>query len=159
MSGTLDVLLPREASNDYRSGKVVLSGYGLLIAVMLFRSTVHFLAPDSGVNSIASIIVFEGDPDPNNLIYLFSANGGTEQMLWVLLYGAVLWRYRNLIPLMFAFLVVESCFGFVVGALHPLDPIYFERTPPGKLAALPKLAFAVIMTFLAVWNAKSPRTP
>ena len=33
-----------------------------------------------------------------------------------MLYGLVLWRYRNLIPLMFAFMVLESCFGFVVGA-------------------------------------------
>lgn len=150
MSSALEVILPAEANNDYRSGAVVFYGFCLAVAVMLFRSTVHFLAPDSGVNSIASIIRFEGDPDPNNLIYLFSANGGTVQMLWVILCGIVLWRYRNLIPLMFAFLVVESCFGFVVSTLHPLDPIYYEHTPPGKLGAVPKLAFAVTMLFLAV---------
>ena len=106
------------------------------------------------MNSIASIIVFEGDPDPNNLIYLFSAIGGMVQLLFVIFYGLVLWRYRNLIPLMFAFLVVESCFGFVVGSLHPLDPIYFEHTPPGKLAAVPKLAFGVTMLFIAVRRAR-----
>jgi hypothetical protein len=43
------------------------------MAVSLFRSTVHFLKPDSGVNSIASIRVFEGTPDPNHIIYMFSA--------------------------------------------------------------------------------------
>ena len=159
MSRALDVILPAEASNDYRSGRVPLYGYCFMVAVMLFRSSVHFLKPDSGVNSIASIMVFKGDPDPNNIIYLFSADGGMVQMLWVMLYGIVLWRYRNLIPLMFAFMVVESCFGFVVGALHPLDPIYFERTPPGKLAALPKLAFSVIMSFLAVRNATTTKRP
>ena len=39
------------------------------------------------------------------------------------------------------------------GALHPLDPFYYEHTPPGKLAGLPKLAFGVIMSVLAVRNA------
>ncbi len=54
---------------------------------------------------------------------------------------------------------MESCVGFVVGALHPLDPIYYELTPPGKLAALPKLAFGVIMLLLAVRNATTTRSP
>ncbi len=159
MSRALDVILPAEASNDYRSGRVPFYGYCFMVAVMLFRASVHFLKPDSGVNSIASIMVFEGDPDPNHIIYLFSADGGMVQMLWVMLYGIVLWRYRNLIPLMFAFMVVESCFGFVVGALHPLDPIYYEHTPPGKLGGLPKLAFSVIMSYLAVRNATTTRSP
>ncbi|MEN8161876.1 MAG: hypothetical protein ABFS41_17535 [Myxococcota bacterium] len=150
MASALDVILPRQANNDYRGGPVAFYGFCGVTAVMLFRSTVHFLKDDSGVNSIASIMVFEGTPDPNHVIYMFSAIGGLHQMLFVMLYGLVLWRYRNLIPLMFAFLIVESLFGFVVGQLHPLTPEYYEHTPPGKLAALPKLAFAALMLFLAV---------
>ena len=150
MTSTIDAILPRQANNDYRSGAVPFYGFCLLTAASLFSSTVHFLKDDSGVNSIASIIVFEGSPDPNNLIYLFSALGGLQQMLFVMLYGVVLWRYRNLIPLMFAFMVVESCFGFVVGTLHPLDPLYYEHTPPGKLAKIPKLLFSSLMLFLTV---------
>ena len=61
MSRVLEALLPAEASNDYRSGRVAFYGFCLLVAVMLFRSSVHFLKPDSGVNSIASIMVFEGE--------------------------------------------------------------------------------------------------
>ncbi len=150
MHPVLDVILPREASNEYRGGAVPLYGFCLMAAVMLFRSSVHLLKDDSGVNSIASIIIFEGNPDPNNVIYLFSALGGLQQMLFVMLYGVVLWRYRNLIPLMFAFMVVESCFGFVVSTLHPLDPLYYEHTPPGKLGQFPKLLFGVLMLFLSV---------
>ncbi|MAE94470.1 MAG: hypothetical protein CL910_07410 [Deltaproteobacteria bacterium] len=157
MHAVLETILPREASNEYRGGLVPFYGFCLVAAVMLFRSTVHFLKDDSGVNSIASIILFEGSPDPNNLIYLFSSIGGVEQLLFVMVYGVVLWRYRNLIPLMFAFLVVESCFGFVVGALHPLDPVYYEHTPPGKLGAVPKLLFAVGMLALSVRNSNSNR--
>ena len=43
---------------------------------MLFRSLVHFLKDDSGVHSIATIITFPGTPDPNNVIYMYSALWG-----------------------------------------------------------------------------------
>ena len=150
MPRMIDVILPSQANNDYRGGSVPFYAFWFLMAVSLFRSTVHFLKPDSGVNSIASIMIFEGTPDPNNIIYMFSAIGGMHQMLWVMLSGLVMWRYRNLIPLMFGFLVVECLFGFVVGAMHPLTPEYFEYTPPGKVGELPKLAFAVVMFVLVV---------
>ena len=150
MISALDVILPRQANNDYRGGAVPFYAFCLLTAGMLFRSTVHFLKGDSGVNSIASILVFEGTPAPNTVIYMFSAVGGLHQMLFVMLYGLVFWRYRNLIPLMFAFMVVENCFGFVVTFLHPLTPEYYEHTPPAMLARVPVLVFNAVMLFLAV---------
>ncbi len=140
MIRVLDVVFPRQANNDYRSGPVPFYGFCLMTAVMLFRSTVHFLKPDSGVNSIASIMIFEGTPDPNNVIYMFSAIGGLHQMLFVMLYGLVFWRWRNLIPLMFAFMIVETLFGFVVVQMHPLTPEYYDQTHPAQLMPLPKLA-------------------
>ena len=150
MPQALEVLFPRQANNDYRGGAVPFYGFCLISAVMLFRSTVHFLKPDSGVNSIASIMIFDGTPDPNNIIYMFSAIGGMHQMLWVMFYGLVLVRYRNLIPLMFAFMVVEGFFGFIVTTMHPLTPEYFEHTPPGKLASWPKLLYCAGMLFASV---------
>ena len=150
MNQVLDALVPRQASNDYRGGAVAFYGFCVFFALHVFKSTVHFLKPDSGVNSIASIMVFEGNPDPNNIIYMFSAVGGLTQMMWVILFGLVLWRYRNLIPLMLGFLVVEKLFGFVVGWMHPLTPEYFERTPPGKLAAVPTLLICCALLFLAL---------
>ncbi len=150
MSRALDVILPAEASNDYRSGRVPLYGYCFMVAVMLFRASVHFLKPDSGVNSIASIMVFEGDPDPNNIIYLFSADAGMVQTLWVMLYGIVLWRYRSLIPLMLALMFVWMLFGVVLTTMHPLTPEYFERTPPAMLVRVPKFLLIGGLLFLAV---------
>ena len=157
MPRMFDVILPSQANNDYKGGVVPLYAFWFLMAVSLFRSTVHFLKPDSGVNSIASIMVFEGTPDPNNIIYMFSAIGGMHQMLWVMLCGLVMWRYRNLIPLMFGFLVVECLFGMVVGAMHPLTAEYVEYTPPGKVGQVPKLIFAVVMFTLVVRRSMNPR--
>lgn len=150
MVSTLDVILPRQANNDYRGGPIPFYGFCLLAAVMIFRSTVHFLKADSGVNSIASIMIFEGTPDPNNVIYMFSAVGGLHQMLFVILYGLVLLRYRNLIPLMLVLMVVEICFGFVVTLMHPLTPEYYEHTPPALVIRLPRLLLTAALLILAV---------
>lgn len=150
MTSTLDAILPPQANNDYRGGALPFYGFCLLTAASLFSSTVHFLKDDSGVNSIASIIVFEGSPDPNTVIYMFSAVGGITQMLFVMLYGLVLWRYRSLIPLMLGFMALEVLFGLAVGVMHPLTPEYFEHTPPAMLVAAPKLGVCTALLFLAV---------
>lgn len=147
---TLEALFPRQANNDYRAGPIALWGFCLLTALNLFRSTVHFLKDDSGVNSIASIIVFPGTPDPNNVIYMFSSIGGMHQMIFTLLSLVVLWRYRSLIPMMLAFLFIESCFGFIVQVLHPLTPDFYQTTPPGKVGMVPKLVVTAALIAIAV---------
>ena len=53
MNRVLEALVPRQANNDYRGGAMAFYGFCLLFAAQVFRSTVHFLKPDSGVNSIA----------------------------------------------------------------------------------------------------------
>ena len=42
--------MPREASNDYRGSPIALYTFGVLTAVFLTRSLIHFLKGDSGVN-------------------------------------------------------------------------------------------------------------
>jgi len=148
----LDVLLPRTANNDYHGGRVPLYFFYALIPVITFRSFVHFLKDDSGVNSIASIVLFSGTPDPNNVVYMFSALWGSQQVIMWMIYLVVLVRYRSLIPLMWALFVVEVCFRMAVGSMHPLTPDYYARTPPGKLGNLPMLLIGSTMLVLAVRN-------
>ena len=150
----LDALIPRTANNDYRGGRVPLYVFYALMAVVTFRSFVHFLKDDSGVNSIASIILFSGTPDPNNVVYMFSALWGSQQVIMLMVYVVVLARYRNLIPLMWALVVVEVLFRLGVGVLHPLTAEYYLRTPPGKAGNLPMLAIGLVMVILAVRNTK-----
>ena len=156
MVSVLDVVLPRPATNEYRGGRVPLMGFCALFATQIFSSTVHLLKDDSGVNSIASIIVFpfEGPADPNNIIYLFSAVGGVTQMMFTVLYGLVLWRYRSLLPLMLCFMLLEALLGLVVTALHPLTPEYFEYTPPALVARLPKLVLLPVLVGMAIHTSR-----
>ncbi len=137
MARIIDAIVPPRANNDYRGGAVAFYGFCLLVAERVFSATVHFLTPDGGKNSIASIVVFEGDPDPNPIAYLFASIAGMHEMLFVLLYGLVLWRYRSLIPLMLALMLLGMVFGLVLTAMHPLTPEYYERTPPAILVRVP----------------------
>jgi len=150
MSSVLEVLVPQQANNDYRGGTVPLFGFCLLVAQKLFSATVHLLKHDSGKNSIGGMIRFEGMPDPNEVIYAIGSVSGANEMLLVLLFALVLWRYRNLIPLMLGFVVVEQLLRLIVRTLHPLGPDYFEHTPPAVLAWLPILLFSALMLFLSI---------
>lgn len=152
----LETLLPREANNEYPGGRVPLYGFCLLATVMLGRSLIHLLKDDSGVNSIATIVTFSGTPDPNQVIYMFSSLWGSQQLITVLIYGVVLLRYRNLIPLMFLLMIVEIGLRLVVGMIHPLTEDYYTRTPPGKIGNIPLLVICSILLFLSL---RAPRIP
>ena len=146
-------LLPREANNDYRGSPIALYTFCVLTAVMLGRSLIHFFKGDSGVNSIATFVTFSGDPDPNRIIYMFSALWGTQQLITVFVFVVVLLRYRNLLPLMYVLLILEVCFRMIVGVLHPAGEEYYLRTPPGKLANLPLLLVSGLMLYLSLRQA------
>lgn len=155
----LEKLLPENANNEYRGSVVALVFFCLIAMLMFGRSLIHFLKDDSGVNSIATIITFAGNPDPNNVIYMFSSLWGTQQLITVLIYGVVLLRYRNLIPLMWLLLIVELFLRMSVGVLHPLTEDFYLRAPPGKVGNLPLLVLAAAMLFLSLRHRQSTDEP
>lgn len=146
----LERLLPARADNDYRGSKFAFYGLILLLIPLTFRSLVHFLREDSGVNSIATIITFPGVPDPNTVIYLFHSQWGGQQLLFVFLAAIVLVRYRSLIPMIFAFFIVENLFRMVAGSLHPLTTDHYENLPPGAIATYVFLVYGTVMLWLSL---------
>ena len=143
-------LLPDAADNNYLGSKIAIYGLTVLLIPLTFRSLVHFLKGDSGVNSIATILTFSGSPDPNTVIYLFSSLWGGQQMLFVFLAAIVLVRYRSLIPLMFSLFIVECIFRIVSGVLHGLGPEYYESRPPGSIGTYVFLAYGALMLSLSL---------
>jgi len=138
-------IFPPVANNDYRGSPIAFYTMILLMLPMTFRSWVHWLWDDSGVNSIASIIVFPGDPDPNNIIYMFSSQFGAVPTVVLVLYIIVLLRYRSLIPLLYLLILLDVSFREVSVYLHPLDPVYYERRPPGTYGSLPSVIISLVM--------------
>ena len=93
--------LPKVADNNFLGPKIAFYFFLLFMVVNTVRSFIHFLAEDAGLNSIANIIIFEGDPDPNKIIYLFGALWGEMQLLLCLISWIVIFRYKSLIPMMY----------------------------------------------------------
>ena len=148
-------LLPDAANNNYLGSKIATYGLAVLLIPLTFRSLVHFLKDDSGVNSVATILTFSGSPDPNTVIYLFSSLWGGQQLLFVFVAAIVLVRYRSLIPLMFSLFIVECFFRVVSGALHGLGPEYYESRPPGSIGTYVFLVYGIVMLYLSLKDGRA----
>lgn len=149
----IEKVLPKQANNNYQGSVIAQYGFYLLMAIYTFRGFMHFLADDGGINSIASIIIFpfmEGAPDPNNVIYLFASLWGSAQLVTLFIFYICIWRYRNLLPLLWLTVVIEVPMRMISGTLHPLDSTFYEHVPPGATGSLPLLAVAIIMLVLSV---------
>ena len=96
------------------------------MAVFAFRGLENFLKDDSEVISIASSVIFRGNPHPNNVIYMFSSAWGTQQLITLLVYGVIVSRYRNLLALMYALIILECILRFFIGILNPLTPDFYR---------------------------------
>ena len=154
----IDKLFPKQANNDYQCNNIALYVFYLLIAMYTFRGFMHFLADDGGINSIASIIIFpfaEGAPNPNNVIYLFASLWGSAQLITLAIFYICMWRYRNLLPLLWLTVVIEVPMRMAAGTMHPLSAPYYEHVPPGAVSNLPLLAIACIMLALSLQNKKT----
>lgn len=141
-------IFPKQANNDYRGSSVAFYALILVCLPLTFRGLVHFLKEDSGVNSIATILVFPfeaGTPDPNDVIYMYSSLWGGQQLITLFLFILILVRYRNLIPLAWLLFLFESVFRLVSSLLHPLGPAFVERTPPGASATTGGIVLALAM--------------
>ena len=85
----MNKLFPEVADNNYIGAK---SAYYFFIGWTLlntWRSIIHFLAEDGGLNSIANIIILNGDPDPNPVVYLFGSLWGEVQVLLCLILSLI----------------------------------------------------------------------
>ena len=151
----IEKLFPQQASNNYQGSVIAQYGFYLLLAMYTFRSFVHFAADDGGINSIASIIIFpflDGAPDPNNVIYLFASLWGSAQLVTLFIFYICMWRYRNLLPLLWLTVVIEVPMRMLAGTMHPLDSTFYQHVPPGATSNLPLLAVAIIMLVLSLWH-------
>ena len=59
----IDKILPSEANNNYLGNRFAFFGLIFTTCLMTWRSFIHLLYQDAGLNSIGNIIIFEGIPD------------------------------------------------------------------------------------------------
>ncbi|MEY8242525.1 MAG: hypothetical protein RPS99_03175 [Gammaproteobacteria bacterium] len=151
----IEKILPSEANNKYLGNRIALFGLIFTTCLMTWRSCVHLLYQDGGLNSIGSIIIFDGIPDPNQVIYMLGSVWGLQQLIFCLVNIVVLFRYRNLIPLMYILWLLEwLARPLVVGFLHPLDEQYFTGTTPGIVVVPFAVGFLTLMLILSLKSSK-----
>ena len=106
------------------------------------RSCIHIFAPDGGASSIAGINTsVEGG---SNVISMF-AFWGLAQLLMGLVYLAVFFRYKSLIPFMYMLIIIEYSGRVLIGMVKPL---IVSHTPPGAIGDYILIPLAIMMLML-----------
>ena len=148
-------LLPEVADNNFHGPKIAFYFFIFFMVVNTVRSSIHFLADDAGLNSIANIMIFEGEPDPNKVIYLFGSLWGEVQVLLCLIFWIVFFRYKSLIPLMYLVSLLEwSMRLIIIKPMKGLDDIYTNGFTPGSELAPVAVLLLIIFFILSLKNSK-----
>ena len=148
MTRILETLLPFKADNTIRGMKLPVYVFALIAAISIARSFIHLLAPDGGAGSIAGMdLTVAGS---SGIIFAFSL-WGSAQLIYAIIQIIVVIRYRSLVPLMYALLILETLLRELVGHIKPVT---FTHTPPGAIANNIILPLAALMLVVALWNRK-----
>lgn len=96
-------LLPPSTNDAYRGMKLAAWALTFLAAGTIIPALIHIGLPDGGAGVIAGLNLTQGGA---TIISLF-AWAGTTQFVWGLMLLAISLRYRSLVPLALALLVIE----------------------------------------------------
>lgn len=96
-------LLPPSTNDAYRGTKLATWALTVLSAGTIVPALIHIGLPDGGAGVIAGLDLSRGGA---TIISLF-AWAGTTQLVWGLMLLAISLRYRSLVPLALALLVIE----------------------------------------------------
>ncbi len=143
-------ILPETADNNYQGSMVAFYGFVFFTLLMTARSIIHMFLDDAGINVIAGIISFVGEPDPNKVIYLFGSLWGFQQVIFCFICIIVLFKYRSLIPFMCGLFLVEWTTRLLIyPQWRGLGTEYYAHAviPPG-VAGAPFVTVTLMLIFL-----------
>ena len=149
-------LLPQNANNDFKGSKIALYGIIFFTILMTCRSLIHFIFEDGGLNVIGNLIVLEkaeNGLDPNILVYTFAHMWGLTQLIICMINIVILFRYRNLIPLMYLLWIVEWGTRLLLTIFNSIPAEYYTSLPPGVVGA-PFSTILLIVLF--IFSLKEP---
>ena len=99
----LVTLLPPSTNDAYRGMKLAAWALTVLAAGTIVPALIHIGLPDGGAGVIAGLDLSQGGATITSLF----AWAGTTQLVWGLMLLAISLRYRSLVPLALALLVIE----------------------------------------------------
>jgi hypothetical protein len=142
-------ILPRSIDNTYRGSRLALWLLGFLV---LIKSVIGMNSMFNGADVMtrADGIALNTFPAAaaQNLIALWALLG-LGHIVMAVLGLLVLLRYRGMVPLMFALLLLQHAGGRVVGYFHP---IVRTGAPPAFIVNLVLLTFMIVGLALSLWR-------
>lgn len=136
-------LLPA-APTDYHGPLLPFWFAVALLVAITARSLIHLFAPDGGAHSIATIdLSVSGGA---NIVALFGQWGAIQLLLAALMWTLLL-RYRGLLPLILATLLVEPFLRALTGHLKPLTTV---GAAPGAVHNWTLVPLIAAMLYLAL---------
>ena len=121
----------------------------LVTAFTVIRSIIHLVSPDGGAQSIATIPLHLYSKEASDTIIHMFAEWGLSQLLFGLFYIAVLIKYKNLIPLMYLFLVLEYSTRLLLSLYKPFE---LEGQAPGGIGNYVLVPLFIVMFILSLRN-------
>jgi hypothetical protein len=142
-------LLPKSLDNSYRGHKLALWLLGLL-ALMKSVIGLNSIINGAAVMATADGIALNTYPAAaaQNLVALWGLLGLSHLIISLLCVLALV-RYRGMVQLMFALLLLQHLAGRVIGQFHP---IVRTGAPPASAINLTLLALIVVGLALSLWR-------
>ena len=151
----LQRIIPNQADNNYRGSPIAFYGMIPFFLLMIFSTYMHFLQPEFAAHQIATIVVFEGQPDPNRIIYMLFSLWGAQQVAFCFVNAVVLYKYRNLIPMMYIlWIFIWAVRPLVINPLFGMAPEHTSGVTPGKVAVPYMILYLLIMLVLSLRQAE-----
>jgi ABC-type transport system involved in cytochrome c biogenesis permease component len=150
-----DSLFPRTADNTFRGHRIALWILGvitLLNGVIGFNSTFNTRQVATTADGIP---LDKFPPDAAQTVVELFALLGISRIVIFLLCAIVLFRYRSLVPLMFAVLLVSQLASRI---LHHYQPPVTTGSPSGSIVISTLLGLTIIGLGLSLWDRKRPLT-
>lgn len=145
----MKLFFPDVFDHKQRYNQVIYVLFCLITVVTLVRSLIHVFAPDGGANSIATILVFIGNPDPNQVIYFVFSLWGLSQLIIAIVYVISILKYKSMIPLLYVLIWFEYLFRIVIGrVLKPMSDTVLTGTAPGEIG---NYVFVVLIPIVLIW--------
>ena len=149
----LDRIFPQRFDNDYRGHRLALWLFGLLVVVRVGIGLASIFNGYQAASSADGIPLDTFPPAASQAVVTLFALLGLVHLVLLLVCIVALVRYRTMIPLMFALLLLEYLCRRLVIALMPIAG---TAAPPGLWVNLTLLAVMIGGLALSLWRRRSP---
>ena len=151
MNDIFNKIFPKQLNNNYNGSLFSKYIFILLTVITVIRSLVHMFFLDGGAQSIASIPLDTYSVPAMNVVVLIFSFWGSSQLLISFIYILAIFRYQNMIPILYILMFLEYLIRFVFGHLKP---IILTDIAPGSIANEVMIPLTIFLLYLSLRERK-----